>query len=1065
MVRNWQARVEQADVRRKQAKQKKQLSEDKKLWKQWIHDCMKHQLDQNVPQIRQLVSLDSMAYSAASAKTSDMDQNNHNHHVQLNLQIWTDTKPSRTKGKSSTTAHADDDPKASNESKNKRLKSKSVGDFDNDDYEQEDGVDEDTGTVTPQSKKKGQRHRSNSSGGGGNGSGTGGSLSSTKKKVHPRSKEAMMSMEQVSSTTTRKGGGDDDDEDEYYISMCRSYFFTGNCPLIKKKNACRYIHPIHSSHDTNRTLHDALMTTTPRAAGRNDCGTDPESQLQKSARAEMIAAERTATINTTIAAAAISSPPNTAASNSSSISSDAATATNTVDPIVVVGAMNMAYYIEVPILFDISTNDDIENGMLPSEQISKIFVQQNLFLGNIVYMAMNGTLIFDRYQDGMLYASPQEFLYSIFGEQAVNNVILCKRDRYSMDPNDVALLEHMPTILLEHICSYLPDESVVAMAQVCRSWYNEFGRPNAPLWKVLLTRRDWPYDDCTDSDQETEKRSYRAQFHQHYVVMRDIQALNKMCGNRPRVNGNGSPAVAVFDYSSRSNISYGIRISIDVWSPRHVLLSYSEDCAIRLFESSQKITTEGDCTYDRRCRELICYRVNPYRNTRKKSCTIHRLVLDDKFITALCKVNERSSTIYEEILVTITRDNFLLGESDTVESETSRETVTSNPLQVFHFTDAILNFMRNDPIDRQQRFEDLDEHHLSFSTHTDSMSSCGAGRILMTVHMHLEVDNDLEHDAEYLRARLFLISTTAGEILWSNRCYPLYADVPIEDPTFTNTIGSNASYLHKGIGRHSSNAACDFAVVSTGANHTIMVGKIDSSGNVSSFDVLPSSSSTRPVEALNNDQSDRFYLAWRNIVFTSSGIAVSDMWVDRGTDDSSETNRTVVSFYPMACLFPSRSDERKGDTMSEVSVLTISENLVAHNVVCVHNDYLIFMCEKCSAEPSDLPWISGKPISVIVHIPSRRQIGTFTWNMICASRVHPSLVSNGQGSLVMEAVECGVIMTGDDIRYYDHAADGFGSRDGTVDPPQLESSTRKKKKKAVRVKKDSFRTHNGDRCY
>lgn len=354
MVRNWQARVEQADVRRKQAKQKKQWSEDKKLWKQWIHECMKHQLDQNAPRIHQLLL--SVLSNQVVKKT-------------LTLQIWTDTKPSRSTNRSAAVTRNDDDevendannPDQASLKKNQRSKSKSVGEIDDDDDEDQ----EEKGT--PRGNKKGQRNRSNSSGGG--------NSSTTKKKAHPRSKEAMASQspsEHLSSSTATSAAGNDNDD----VSMCRSYFFTGNCPLVKKKHSCRYVHP-HPSTDSNRTLHDALLPPTTTTTTTRRCTVDPAVQLPQSARAEMIAAERASTITTTVAAAAAASP-------------DTATTTTTVDPIV--GAMNMVYYVEVPISFDVSVNQDNPFCLLPSEQVTSVFIEQSLIFGNIVYMALNGIL-------------------------------------------------------------------------------------------------------------------------------------------------------------------------------------------------------------------------------------------------------------------------------------------------------------------------------------------------------------------------------------------------------------------------------------------------------------------------------------------------------------------------------------------------------------------------------------------------------------------------------------------------------------------------------------------------
>ena len=199
--------------------------------------------------------------------------------------------------------------------------------------------------------------------------------------------------------------------------------------------------------------------------------------------------------------------------------------------------------------------------------------------------------------------------------------------------------------------------------------------------------------------------------------------------------------------------------------------------------------------------------------------------------------------------------------------------------------------------------------------------------------------------------------------------------------------------------------------------------------------------------------------------YTSSGLTVADVWNQHDITHSWKSNCTVISFYPLTYLSsPGRSEH---DVVSEVSFLTLSDNLVVNNISCVRNDYLIVLCEKCLREPSTTQWISGAvAISVIVHIPSRREIGRIAWNVDwISSNIIPSFASNGQGTLCMESRQTGIIMTGDDIRFHDQDGDTEDSRYLKADAQQMELSTRKKKKKAVRTKKDSFRTHNGNGCF
>jgi hypothetical protein len=1079
MVRNWQARVEKAAVRRKQAKQHKQTIEEKKVWKQWIQECFKEQLDANVAQFQALSSVPSTSCVNSIGSTDQQRQ--------LCIHIWVDTKP------------------RSNRCIGKDAMSSDVN-LESD----EDGAVTPRGSMiantTPRSRSSSNSDTiSNSK-----------KTSNSKKKVHPRSKDATVAAKDDpnKSFNPKEDNIDDDNEDDLDdddVCMCRSYFYTGKCDLFKpttnggsggKKhaNTCRHVHPgPNHNPSTNRTLYQVLQVHPARSMRKgNDVTNHPaeeeKQQLYQSARAEMMAAERTAmgnqpmtaaTTATTTTTTALSSPTNNVTSGNNSSNPISGATTAFVNPIVAVGAMNMLYYFDVPLLLGGLNNRDNDDGIeemiiLPGEQISQILRQQNIFLSNIVYMAVNGKLIYDRFQEGRMFHNNQEFLHAIFGEKAMSNVLQYKRDRCLTHPDDVALVMNFPATILGTICLYLDDVSIVSMIQACRTWYNEIGQPNAPIWRTLLNRRKWPCEDCTDPSHTTSNvHSYRSQFYSHYCMMRDMLALKSAYDFFIRNPNNTTSTallsktnVAIYDYASRQNAPVGPCQGIEVWSPRHVLVAYRRDCTLRLYESSHKLAAGGIVSNETSCRELICYRVDPYRNTKRKLCSINHLVLDEKYVNTLCEVKSTQSPADTEILLTISRDDFLIGESGVnIGSDAIYNKSTS--LQVFNLTDEIRQYM-NHSADRPQHWPELlrDERNdltARFYTVTDTVSSCGSGIIMIATSIFLQGNEEVDEERILLEARLFLISTTRQHILWSNSCDPLLVRSERNPIQVYDHLCTSSIYLRTQCDeRSSTRGVYNFAVASRlGENKTILLGDVDLTGTVSALIVVSAGTSKWPTVTLEGGQWLKDPLHERQLLCAHDDMITADVWYRREDDGSVESTSSIITFYPKSCSTVSMDDSKK-DVAPDLSFLEMS-NLTVQHISYIRDRYLVMFCEQFSAIDNFLD--VEMAISVIIHIPTRQEIGRCNWiDYRQDIDALPRLVSCGHETLGLEMSRERLIMTGNDVRYRNASTctgkmNGIGNQDVAMGIQQLEQSTKKKKKKAARSKKDSFRTHNGDRCY
>jgi hypothetical protein len=996
MVRNWQARVEQADVRRKQAKQKKQLSEDKRQWKQWVVDFVNNQLDLNVKHMQKIVQRERETNGKAKISLNPMVD-------QLQLQIWTDTSPTRAGAESD--ALVDVGGCGVDTVKCRKNRSKSFGESLQDDEEQ---------VLAGQSGTTKGRGRTNSV------SATVEVSSNSKKKAHPRSKGGP-------EQSTSRSSGTPDSEDAF---MCRSYFFTGTCNHIngrsggKKGVTCRNVHLPKVAN--SQTLYCALMKWSAIRC-------DTTLQLQKAATAEILSAERTSSSSATLLPAA--STPTSAMS----------------DPVFVVGAMDMVHYVEIPLLLK---SDNEEALLPPSGQITAALSSLGLYIGSVVYVALNGTLIFDRHQDGSLYKINQELLVAVFGEQTVSNVLGYKRDKFCTNPDDVAMLINVPALVLLQIASFLPDQSVGSMMQVCQSWRNEIGCSDSPLWKFLLDRNEWP---CLGSS--CSNRTLSGQFRQHYAIMRDMRALEKgylaLHTGSSTIGRGDNRDFALHYFSSNMNPppSDTRCVAVEEWSTNRLLAAYSLDCTVRLFESVPKVSSSGIVSGDKFCRELICYRLDPYWNTKRKHCSLEQLVLDDDYITALCVVEELGVFGRKDILVVLSRDDFLLGESD----DTSQP-----PWRVLAIEDTVHSYLISDASCPPQLVPILrgeGDGVISISI-SKTLSSCGKGLVLMEAVIFFETENGSESSSW-----LFLVSTKLNQILWS--------------------VGGIAEALPHGgliektiVTRRRNRAAYDFVVGSAPSTvGNVIVGKVDTAGVVEDFEVLESS--CRDLE--RPDHSDGWFKPRneRLVTITPDDVVALDVWVRAGTDAS--LRRTIVSFYPRNKI--TASDGVAIDKANS----TLSFPGKVDQIRSIRDVYLVLICQQLEVDRTpelfdasrgqwlgtdysavddsyvryDV-WDYSIPV-IVIHIPTRREIGRILLrdgqlHEMLDRLVFPVLVVDGQSTIGLGVSNKGIVMTGDDVRFC------IGSKED--DDSKLPAhSTAKKKKNSVRSKKDNFRTHNGDRCY
>jgi hypothetical protein len=493
--------------------------------------------------------------------------------------------------------------------------------------------------------------------------------------------------------------------------MCRSFFFSGKCPERQgkgKKGKCPYFHG-----EEEQTLFHVV-------------GKHSHQELQKSEGVipEYIEPEHT-------------------------------------------GAMEMAS-LQTLNLDNAGSSCELETTSI-SSYIVKCLATRNAKLANIVYVALDGKLVYDRYRNGLLYDCEKDILGVILGEKKM----ACEETKECETQHDTDLFQHLPGIILVNVLTFLSDETVAVVTRVCTSWHYEIDS-NAPnLWKYLLDRRCWPHPcniDTSVNDDRTLCQAYKDQFFRHYSVLRDMMAvqcgLHAICCRRGKVVEK-EMVYEVFSNRKSAPASTNKCVDIFEWSPNRLLVGYQEDCSLRLFEAFPKLGQfEG-----KGCRELLRLNVDPYQNTKRKNCQMLAMGLDEEWICCLLTVEtERSNQSPDVLIVMIRRDEFLSGENAKTTTQAFLDPDFSSNWFVFDVCEKILDYqLSSDSAD--QRLVDF-LSHVGHRKQIDiavshAIGTCGYGRFMIEVS--LSIPEGYVHDEGLLLIGryLCLISAPTGEIVWA----------------------------------------------------------------------------------------------------------------------------------------------------------------------------------------------------------------------------------------------------------------------------------------------------------
>jgi hypothetical protein len=725
------------------------------------------------------------------------------------------------------------------------------------------------------------------------------------------------------------------------------------------------------------------------------------------------------------------------------------------------GAMPMVSYFSID-LKPRSSEDSQRKSV--SELLSEAVANSKASgLGSIVYVAMNDFLLFDRYRNGMV-VSENTFLTSLLGTDIRPRGLSIASDG---EGGDGDLVLHLPGQVLEYILMFLPDSAVACASMVCHAWHADIGKVSPSLWRFLLKRRSWPMPEEPDPVLAQEDwthiscKLYRDEFVSHYESVRDIRAVQLAMSAIVTKRHVNELEMSFQSFASRRGAPQpqNCCVAIHIWSKNRILAAYAHDCSLRLYMAVSRTGLSSD---EKRCRELACLNIDPFKNIKRRTCDLVAMALDADYIGCLCHITTTDDigmdNSYIPILTVVHRDDFLLCDSSAVEGGGTSE-LEEGALRSIDVKEAVLNYLvgceEGDHRILQLRdflAEGDDNIQMVEIIASQSIASCDNGRFLLEVSVSLPVfageplvdDND-PVPITLLFRKLVLFSASTGSITWIGDSDPLTETVP---PRHEKITLSSIRTVHPGRSRTGCSVAVAFST-----SPTVMTGEIDSTGCVQSFHLQESSGVFSSEASLEEGWNFR-PIHHRPMVITPSAIVAADTFV-RVLNENKKEFRSIVSFFP----------RHLGDAFG---TLVIEGKCEVIRLTRVRSRHVILLCRvhapKNGAEDElgevDGQWLgnnSGHAMlyAIIVDVSSHREIERVCLLEYVSPELDPSslqvipIMLGAHGDTVGVGFGgIGVAMTGHDVRT---ASEGIGKQ--AHDESATKTAKRRKKGKPKGVKK------------
>lgn len=413
--------------------------------------------------------------------------------------------------------------------------------------------------------------------------------------------------------------------------------------------------------------------------------------------------------------------------------------------------------------------------------------------------------------------------------------------------------------------------------------------------------------------------------------------------------------------------------------------------------------------------------------------------VDENNVGCLCSVSSDYVSGIADILVVLSRDEFLVGTSSDALSKGGA--TESAELKVIDIGESVLNFvLSSDVVDHRllPLFDYLNDDgeigNIIVKTSKGSLCACGFGRFMVEVCISMPTPGDLEteeNETILLDRKLVLFSATVGAITWAGESYPLERDIPDSGEAV------NLAVLRQ-------RSACKVASRSL-RSPDILVADIDASGEIHPPRLIEAS-----VVARSAITKENFNLVeTRGLLVTPSDVVALDVLVQQEENEPVTKGATILQFYP----------HYASEGQASYDLLRLPEGYV-NTSTKLHpagDNYVVAFCSlvkppperpRTEAEEVAGQWfietettVESKFVAFVVHVPSRSVIGRVDFK---TDNYGLELAAGRDGSTMGLAIDGrGVAITGSSIRA---SQTSFAF---------LATASSKKKKKASRTKRAS----------
>lgn len=525
--------------------------------------------------------------------------------------------------------------------------------------------------------------------------------------------------------------------------LCRKFFFMDSCPHVssKKGSGCTCLYEHYPKNSTQKSLAQVLQADI-KVMQNEDASMIIKRTLETSSKASAVALSELDDL--------IYDPDY-----------------DTGD-----GHIDMLYYMNIPfrsIMFGmkhahtVSTPHNMKCSLdsvtLESKRVSRallqVLAQEKCPIGSIVYLAIGTTLIFDRYNGGIVTSWPI-------------TSPLTNSSSVALMPS---LVYRIPDSILEYIVMFLPNNASGILPLVCKLWYNEIGTNSPALWKSLIERNNWPTLDCcgTNGNKEDEaiisgsdsRILYRNLFISHYSIIKNLTNLFT------EIKKSGAPSshpIQRLHQKSCLTSSYTDRnetcsscVEVLPFTDSSVLVAY-RNCTLRLFDVV--VTPLGQVL-----KQSLSVRMAPFGISRKTSIALRAAAIDNH--TLLCsysvhnakRIDDPSSNCW---LASIRREDLLCMNSGSTQDE------LSEVIHVFNIYQRISDYLPKIMDHAPDNFADFlisggstSDLHVKIG---QDLVSCGNGRFIFLAHI-LDGPHDDENTTKIATVTL-LFSTSGASIMW-----------------------------------------------------------------------------------------------------------------------------------------------------------------------------------------------------------------------------------------------------------------------------------------------------------